>query len=343
MRQALAILLAPLVLLASSGLAWSQEEILTWSVQPAALDVSAGGRAVARVRIENTSAREADAIEFVWVGPEGFSLDPAGASVAVLAPFASTTVEITVAATASAPRGEMQGGLEAIYTYCIDDLCYQIVAPVVLTLRVAAPTVATPDATSDVGAPAKAEVEIHGRVPWRGVAFGVMGLLLAVAGLLWRTRHRTVLAATLVIAGGVALGLGVSLDQHEQAQAVGAVLCTSCVGIETVQPLRARLSLSQAAAVEQLTAPIELLVFYAPWCRSCPYAEELVGLVAACNPLVRYRLVNAEAERDLAAQHGVTRAGRTVVPAIVHLGTGKVLFGAEDLGNRLVSLLQEAP
>ncbi len=110
-----------------------------------------------------------------------------------------------------------------------------------------------------------------------------------------------------------------------------------------MQTLRARLSLSQAAAVEQLTAPIELLVFYAPWCRSCPYAEELVGLVAARNPLVRYRLVNAEAERDLAVQHGVTRAGRTVVPAIVHLGTGKVLFGAEDLGNRLVSLLQEAP
>jgi thiol-disulfide isomerase/thioredoxin len=141
----------------------------------------------------------------------------------------------------------------------------------------------------------------------------------------------------------VALGFGVSLDQHKQAQAVGAVLCTSCVGIETVQTLTPRLSAAQAAAVERLTTPTELLVFYAPWCRSCPYAEELVGLAAARNPLVRYRLANAEAERDLAVQHGVTRAGRTVVPAIVHLGTGKVLFGAEDLGNRLVSLLQEAP
>jgi thiol-disulfide isomerase/thioredoxin len=343
MRQTLAILVAALVLLAASGVVWSQEGILTFAVEPDALDVSSGGRAVARVRIENTSAREADDIELVWAGPEGFSCDPGPASVAVLGAFASTTIELTVVVEATAPQGETRGHLEAIYTYCIDDLCYQIVAPLVLTLRVAAPVEVIPDTASDVGTPAKAEIEIPGRVPWRGVAFGVIGLLLAVAGLLWRTRHRTVLAAALVIAGGVALGLGVSLNQHKQAQAVGAVLCTSCVGIETVQTLRARLSPSQAAAVEQLTAPIELLVFYAPWCRSCPYAEELVGLVAARNPLVRYRLVNAEAERDLAVQHGVTRAGRTVVPAIVHLGTGKVLFGAEDLGNRLISLLQEAP
>jgi hypothetical protein len=345
MRQALAILLAALILLASSSLAWSQEEILAWSVEPAALDVSAGGRAVARVRIENTSAREADDIELVWAGPERFSLDPAPASVAVLAPFASTTVEITVAATASAPQGEVRGNLEAIYTYCIDDLCYQIAAPVVLTLRVAPSTGPTPGVPADVGPPANEAIEIPGRVPWSDAALGaVVLLLLGVTGLLWRrTRYRSALVALLVIAGGVALGFGVSLDQHKQAQAVGAVLCTSCVGIETVQTLTPRLSAAQAAAVERLTTPTELLVFYAPWCRSCPYAEELVGLAAARNPLVRYRLANAEAERDLAVQHGVTRAGRTVVPAIVHLGTGKVLFGAEDLGNRLVSLLQEAP
>jgi thiol-disulfide isomerase/thioredoxin len=337
MRQALTILLAALVLLASSGLAWSQEEILAWSVEPAAL-------AVARVRIENTSAREADDIELVWAGPEGFSFDPAPASVAVLAPFASTTVEITVAATASAPQGEMQGDLEAIYTYCIDDLCYQIVAPVRLTLRVAPSTGPTPDIPVDAGTSANGEIETLGRGAWSAVAFAAVMLLLGLSALLWRrTRHRPALVALLVIAGGVALGCGVALDQHEQAQAVGAVLCTSCVGIETVETLAPRLSAAQVAAVERLTTPTELLVFYAPWCRSCPYAKELVGLVAAHNGLVRYRLVNAEVERDLAVQHGVTRAGRTVVPAIVHLGTGKVLFGAEDLGNRLVSLLQEAP
>ncbi len=128
-----------------------------------------------------------------------------------------------------------------------------------------------------------------------------------------------------------------------QAQAVGAVLCTSCVGIETVETLSPRLSSAQAAAVDQLTRSVDLLVFYAPWCRSCPYAEGLVDLIALRNPLVRYRLVNAEVERDLAAQHGVTRAGRTVVPAILRVDTGEVLFGAENLGDRLVALLQEAP
>jgi hypothetical protein len=343
MRQALAILLAALVLLASSGPAWSQEEILTWSVEPAALDVSAGGRAVARVRIENTSAREADDIEFVWVGPEGFSLDSAVVT-AALGPFATTTLEITVAAAESAPRGDVRGDLEAIYTYCIDDLCYQIVAPVGLTLRVAGPAGSATDAANGAGVPTTVQPKPPGRVSMSAIAFGALLFVLGLSALFWRrTRHRPAVVALVVIAGGVALGCGVSLDQHEQAQAVGAVLCTSCVGIETVETLAPRLSVEQAAAVERLTVPTELLVFYAPWCRSCPYVEGLVGLVAARNGLVRYRLVNADVEHNLAAQHGVTRAGRTVVPAIVHLGTGKVLFGAEDLGNRLVSLLQGSP
>jgi thiol-disulfide isomerase/thioredoxin len=344
MRHVLAVLLTSLVLFACSGPVWSQEEILAFAVEPVALNVSAGGRGVARVRIENTSVREANDIEFVWVGPEGFSLDPAPANVAVLDPFASTTVEITVAATASAPQGEVQGNLETIYTYCIDELCYQIVAPVSVALRVVGPMGPTSDAPVGTGVPVEAQTESPGRISRSGIVFAALVLLLGLSVFLRRrTSHRPALIGALVVAGGVAIGYGVSLNQHEQAQALGAVLCTSCVGIETVETLAPRLSAAQAAAVERLAKPVELLVFYAPWCRSCPYVEELVGLVAARNGLVRYRLVNAEVERDLAVQYGVTRAGRTVVPAIVHLGTGKVLFGAEDLGNRLVSLLQEAP
>ena len=82
-------------------------------------------------------------------------------------------------------------------------------------------------------------------------------------------------------------------------------------------------------------------MFYATWCRSCPYAEALADLVAARNPRIVVRHVDAETEPELAALHSVTRSGRTVVPAIVRVDTGEVLFGVEDLGQRLVDLLEE--
>jgi thiol-disulfide isomerase/thioredoxin len=341
-RRFLGILSVALALAAISVCAWPQGGILSFSPEPAVLEISPGGRAAGHITIENASPLEADDIEFTWAGSTEFALDPTPEGVAVLGAFATTSVGFSIAAANTAALGETRGSFEVIYTYCIGDVCYQIVESVPVMLRVAAapqtpPAVAA--GTADDGA-----AESPANAPWRWMAFALAALLVVPAVLLRREgRVRLLLTAALLVAGGAALGLGVSLGQHKQAQAVGAVLCTSCVGIETVGTLQARLSPSQAAAVGRITAPIELFVFYAPWCRACPYVEEMVALVAARNPLVHYRLVNAEVERDFSALYGVTRAGRTVVPAVVRFGVGDVLFGAENLGDRLVALLQEAP
>ncbi len=340
MRRLLGVLSVALALAVCSASAWSQEGILTFSPEPAVLEISPGGRAAGHVAIENASPREADHIELTWTGSTEFALDPTPEGVAVLGAFAATSVEFTIAATRTATLGETRGSFEVIYTYCIGDLCYQIVESVPVALRVAAAAQTPPAVAAGAADAAAAEAPTH--VSWRWIAFALAALLVVPAALLRREgRARVLLAAALLVAGGAALGLGVSLDQHKQAQAVGAVLCTSCVGIETVQTLSPRLSVAQAAAVDGLAKPVDLLVFYAPWCRSCPYAEGLVDLIASRNPLVRYRLVNAEVERGLAVEHGVTRAGRTVVPAILRVDTGEVLFGAENLGDRLVTLLEE--
>ncbi len=339
-RRLLGVLFAALTLAACSPLAWPQDGILTFSPEPGVLEISPGGRAAGHVAIENASPREADDIEFTWTGSTEFALDPAPEGVAALGAFATTSVGFTIAAARTASLGETRGSFEVIYTYCIGDVCYQIVEPVPVTLRVAAAPQTSPAVAAAIADNGAAEAPAN--APWRWIAFALAALLVVPAVLVRREgRVRVALLAVLFVAGGAALGLGVSLDQHKQAQAVGAVLCTSCVGIETVETLSPRLSSAQVAAVDRLTEPVDLLVFYAPWCRSCPYAEGLVDLIASRNPLVHYRLVNAEIERDLAAQHGVTRAGRTVVPAILRVDTGEVLFGAENLGDRLVTLLEE--
>ncbi len=337
MRIRAGIVVAAILLLACAAPTWSQEGILRYAIDPAIVYVTPSGRSTARLVITNASPYEADEVEVSWLEPEGFSIEPAPDVVAVIDPFASASVVLAVTVLPTAPLGETRGSVEVMYSYCIGDLCYQIVesAPIVLHIEAPAQT-ASVAAVGTTGEP-RAVPSIF---PWPWIGFGAAAALVVPALFVRRSaRLRVFVFALLAAAGGTALGLGVSLGQHKQAQAVGAVLCTSCVGIETVETLAPRLSAAQAAAVDRLTAPVDLLVFYAPWCRSCPYAEGLVDLIASRNPLVLYRLVNAEEERSLAGEYGVTRSGRTVVPAIVRTDTGETLFGAENLGNRLVKLL----
>jgi thiol-disulfide isomerase/thioredoxin len=328
---------AAVLLLACAHLAWAQEGILHYAIDPVIVDVAPGGRAAARLTMTNASPYEADEVEVSWSGPEGFSLEPAPDVVPVVDPFASASVVLAISPRPTAPLGETRGTVEILYSYCIGDLCYQIVESAPVALRVVAQAQTAPVA---VGGTTGEPTPVSPTFPWLWIGFGAAAALVVPALFVRRpARLRALVFVLLVAASGTVLGLGVSLGQHKQAQAIGAVLCTSCVGIETVETLAPRLSAAQATTVDRLTVSVELLVFYAPWCRSCPYAEALVDLIASRNPLVRYRLVNAEQERDLAVEYGVTRSGRTVVPAIVRMDTGEILFGAENLGNRLVKLL----
>jgi thiol-disulfide isomerase/thioredoxin len=162
--------------------------------------------------------------------------------------------------------------------------------------------------------------------------------------MLWRTRRLQGLASViLVLIVGGSLFYGVSQNQHEQAQAIGAVLCTSCVGIEDARTERPRWTEAQIAEIEAINVPIELIVFYAPWCHACPFAEELVEWVAERNERISYRFVNVEEDSALAKSYGVIRSGRTVVPATVRSDNGSVLFGVENLEQRLVEMLRAEP
>ncbi len=339
MKRRAGILFFLVALVAGAAAGFSQENILRLAVEPSVLELAPGGAAGARLSIANASAYEADDIEASWSGSPLFRLDPAPPILKVLGPFASASRAFVLAATASAPLGQTDGSLDIVYSYCIGDECYQIVESIPVRALVRAEVQTRP--ASIVGS-SEAPTSGTRAIPWLWIAFAAFVLLVAVVLFASRrVRRRVAATALLVAASGAALGLGVSLGQHEQAQAVGAVLCTSCVGIETAQTAAPTLTGSQAAAVDRVATRIELLVFYATWCRSCPYAEALADLVARRNPRIVVRHVDAEEERELAVEYGVTRAGRTVVPAIVRIDTGSVLFGVENLGDRLVDLLEE--
>jgi thiol-disulfide isomerase/thioredoxin len=341
-RRRTIVVLAVVALLSAGVAGIAQEPILAVDVVPANVSIRVGGEAFAAIAAENTSIREADDIEVAWLEPDGFSLAEEPESVEVLAPFESTSIPIRIAAGRTASVGPVDARIEVVYTYCIGDVCFQIVEEVGLTLQVEAkedePT--TPAAIVESEPPSQARP-----LPWPWIGFGFAVLL--VGGLLaWaRGKRGTRLAAAgvLILVIG-SLAYGVARNQHRQAQGIGSVLCTSCVGIEESRDAGdVRLSAGGREALRGLDEGVELVVFYAPWCHSCPYAEAMVALAGEVSDRITYRFVDVEEEPAFAEAAGAIRSSRTVVPAILRVDSGEILFGIDDLEARLLELVGVGP
>jgi thiol-disulfide isomerase/thioredoxin len=326
-------------LLFVTAAAVAQEPILDLSIEPSEVSIAPGGGAIVRVIAENPSVREADDLTAYWIGPEGLGFASEPVPIEVIAPFGRSALDLRLAADADLPLGDIEAGVEVVYTYCIDDYCFQIVEEMSFVVRIVgstpdnndvAPVAAGPDGLPPAGA----------TVPWAWILFAAaLGLTATVLILFRATRERWPAYAAVVLLAGGGLAAGVVLGQHEQAQAIGAVLCTSCVGLEQSQTHEPELSALAVQRLATLESDVELIVFYAVWCHSCPYAEALVEQAAEVNPRIHYRFVDVEVNRPLAEEHGIIRSGRTVVPAVLRVDTGEVLFGAEDLEDRLIDLL----
>jgi len=334
-RRGLAIVC--LGLLAAGAFVFGQEPILTFSLDESQIAIPQGGEAVAILRVENGSVYPADDIEPV-LEVEGLTLVAEPEEIEVLAPFDAEAIALRLSASVDLPLGTSSQTLGVLYTYCIGELCYQFSEEIPFTLTV------EPPAETPVEVPVAVPVEPV-RPFWLRLGSLGLGVLLLAAAVALRRAYsvRWPLYAVLILFVLGGLAYGVVLNQHEQAQGIGAVLCTSCVGIEEAQRGEPELTPAGIAAIEGIEREIELLVFYAVWCHACPYAEAMVEEVARHNPRIRYRAVDVGEEPELAERSGVIRSGRTVVPAILRLDTGEILFGAEDLEARLIVLLEGEP
>lgn len=310
-----------------SCVAVAQESILSFTISAEKIEMAPGGRASLQLSIDNKSLHAADDIAVSLVDAPGFSLDPAEADIKVIKPFGKGTLDLNLVAAPDVGLGTHDLTLQVIYTYCIDVSCFQIVdtvtVPVVVSTAVVGPI---------------STVKVRSLPRWIIPAIG--GILLLGGILLWRfagMRLPLYVALFLTLIGGLAYG--VMRGQHEQAQGIAAVLCTSCVGIEEARANNPTLSENATSALTRLDTDIKLIVFYAPWCHTCPYAEAMVKEMAGETDRITYEFVNVNKNRDLAASNGVIRNQRTVVPAILRVGTGEVIFGIDDLEERLLKLL----
>lgn len=320
--------------------AHAQNPILDFSFEGGALAVPVRGSGIAVLHVENTSVHEADDIEVAWSsGP--IELSPVDA-IDVLAAFSEVRVPITVSPNATAVEGQAEAVFELSYTYCVDDLCFQIIEDIALPLTIEAAV--TPPANGQiVDPPADVVIPvIEESGPSLLLPLFVGGALVAalIAGQVWGRRWWVVLLLFATLATG--LGYGIVLKQDQQAQSIGAILCTSCVGIEVTPHEDPELSDDALQRIAALDGEIKLLLFTATWCHACPYAKAMAQQAVDVNPLITIQLIDVDVEKDAADRYGIIQSGRTIVPAILRVDTGEVVFGIEDLEGRLLALLEES-
>ena len=295
------------------------EPILEVSL-PARVGILPGGTTELLVKVENTSPHLAEEITLTIPQlPEGIEAAPA--ELAELPAFGQRDLTIALHAAEGLEPGERPARVLLSYHYCIGESCFQMSDELELVLAVGEEPVA-------VRAPFR---------PWWLLV--LLGVGVALAWLLWG-KGASVLSLVLVLLAGMALGVGVYLGQARQAQLIGAVICTSCVGIETERHDVPVLSQETRAVLAELSRPVTLVVFHAPWCHSCPYAIAMAQEFAQANPAIHVELVDAEEDTERAIQAGVFRSGRLIVPAILNPATGEVIFGITDLEHRLLGLVQ---
>ncbi len=286
---------------------------------PPEVGVPDDGKGSVPVRLVNTSPYDAEEVRVALAGlPAGAKVS--GVELARIPPFGEREVELGIELPAA--RGEIaRATVTVLYHYCIGDSCFQIGDEVPVALAVGE------------GKPPSAGIPMW----WILVVLGA-GLLLAAL-----LRGRALLGVAILLVGlaGVSLAVGLLRGQGVQAWRIASSLCTSCVGIEEVRAEAPAFTPAQRAALEALPKPVHLVLFSTDWCKSCPYAKALVAEAARLNPKITYELVDAEADWTRAEGAGVVRSGKVVVPALLVVPTGRILFGTTDLPARLVAALGE--
>ena len=328
-----------LVLGVASISVFGQNPIVEFSFETELLTIPLASSVSAWLRVSNFSVYEADDIEIALLsGPvELPSIEP----IKVLDPFSDTLIEVPILLGADVTEGETEISFELAYTYCIGELCFQIVEEIPLRIDVIQPIADPID--GQISDPVQLSPS-GDRSIWELVFAVALGLMLVAALIAGRIAGRRWWVLALIIAvlvGG--LSYGMLLEQDQQAQSIGAVLCTSCVGIEKTPHEDPELSLEAGNRISAMTQEIELLFFTAVWCQACPYAKAMMQQVIEINPVISYRLIDVDEDRDAADRYGIIQSGRTIVPAILRADTGEVVFGIEDLETRLLAMLEAAP
>jgi hypothetical protein len=221
----------------------AQEPILTVSFERDELAIPLGETGTARLRLVNRSVYPADDIELFLVNGDGIEMETVD-SVIELRPFSEMVLEVPLSVPEALGEGTSNLQFELAHTYCVGDLCFYIFEAVELrVVRTEPEEIVVPAVEAQTEEPAEG---VDGARLWRSaLPVGLSAVLIVALSVAAVGRWPRGVKILLLALAGIALGYGIALQQAHQAQSIGAVLCTSCVGIEETP--HAPPTLSQAA------------------------------------------------------------------------------------------------
>lgn len=141
----------------------------------------------------------------------------------------------------------------------------------------------------------------------------------------------------IVLAIGIVLaGYGVKLGQNVDTENIASYICLSCLGLT---PSGYETGIEHGG-LEKLSFEIELVVFSAEWCKSCPKAINIVKEIAESSEFIEYRVIKYEEQPEEFENFGVDLDGLPVTVVIMDGDIIDVLDGAFKLDSRILEAIE---
>ena len=141
----------------------------------------------------------------------------------------------------------------------------------------------------------------------------------------------------LALAMGIILvGYGVKLGQDTDTENIASYICLSCLGLT---PSGYETGIEHDG-LEKLSQEIELIVFSAEWCKSCPKAIDIIKEIAESSEFIEYRVIKYEEEPEEFENFGVDLDGLPVTVITMDGEIIDVLDGAFKLDSRILEVLE---
>ncbi len=139
-----------------------------------------------------------------------------------------------------------------------------------------------------------------------------------------------------LVIGIVLAGYGVKLGQNVDTENIARYICLSCLGLTPSGYEKG----IEHGGLEKLSFEIELVVFSAEWCKSCPKAINIVKEIAESSEFIEYRVIKYEEQPEEFENFGIDLEGLPVTAIIMDGDIIDVLDGAFKLDSRILEAIE---
>ncbi|MEA1994350.1 MAG: thioredoxin family protein [Euryarchaeota archaeon] len=143
---------------------------------------------------------------------------------------------------------------------------------------------------------------------------------------------------TVLIVGIILIGYGIHIGQATETENIATYICLSCLGLT---PSSYETGVD-TEGLEKISRDIELIVFSAEWCKSCPKAIETAREIAESSASIEYWVIKYEENPEEFKTYNVDLNGLPVTAVIVDGEVVEKLAGTFKLDSKILEVIENA-